>query len=57
MTLDYSSPVRRPIIALLVILPMPGSPRYGGSMDAVLERAIADLKVLEAASTGSRWRT
>jgi uncharacterized protein len=57
VTLDDISPVRRPILAPLVILPMPGSPRYGGSMDAVLERAIADLKVLEAASTGARWRT
>ena len=56
MTLDDNVPVQRPIIAPLVILPMPGSPRYGGSMDAVLERAIADLKVLEGASTGSRWR-
>jgi hypothetical protein len=48
VTLDDSVPVRRPIIAPLVILPMPGLPRYGGSMDAVLERAIADLEALEA---------
>lgn len=48
MTLDDSVLVRRPIIAPLVILPMPGLPRYGGSMDAVLERAIADLEALEA---------
>ena len=39
---------RLPIIAPLVLRPLPGSPRYGGSLDAVIERALADLTVLEA---------
>ena len=39
---------RLPIIAPLALRPLPGSPRYGGSLDAVIERALADLTVLEA---------
>src|SRR5919201_1859356 len=39
---------RLPVIAPLALRPLPGSPRYGGSLDAVIERALADLTVLEA---------
>jgi membrane complex biogenesis BtpA family protein len=31
------------------LAPLPGSPQWGGSMDAVLERAVADAKALVAA--------
>ena len=39
----------RPLVGILHLLPLPGSPRWGGSMDAILERAAADAKALEAA--------
>ena len=39
---------RLPIIAPLALRPLPGSPRYGGSLDAVIERALTDLTVLAA---------
>lgn len=41
-------PVRLPIIAPIVLLPLPGSPRYGGAMAAVIDRAITDLQALES---------
>ena len=47
MTLHDIFHERLPIIAPLALRPLPGSPRYGGSLDAVIERALADLTVLE----------
>lgn len=33
-----------PVIGVVHLLPLPGSPRYGGSMAAVLDRAVADAR-------------
>ncbi len=38
----------RPIVGMVHLLPLPGAPRWGGSMDAVLERALADAEALVA---------
>jgi membrane complex biogenesis BtpA family protein len=35
-------PGGKPLIGVVHLLPLPGSPRYGGSMDAVAKRALAD---------------
>jgi membrane complex biogenesis BtpA family protein len=40
--------VDRPIIAPIALLPLPGSPRYGGRFDEVLETALEDARVLES---------
>lgn len=48
MNLQDIFPVRLPIIAPLVLLPLPGSPRYGGHMDAAIERAVVDVQLLES---------
>ncbi|MCB5940157.1 BtpA/SgcQ family protein [bacterium 210820-DFI.6.52] len=37
------------VIGMVHLLPLPGSPRYGGSMRAVFEAALRDLKALEGA--------
>jgi len=39
-------PERKPLIGMVHLLPLPGSPRWGGSMDAVLERARSDARAL-----------
>ncbi|MHB1193331.1 MAG: BtpA/SgcQ family protein [Longimicrobiales bacterium] len=39
-------PDRKPLIGMVHLLPLPGSPRWGGSMDEVLERACADAGAL-----------
>ncbi len=36
----------RPIVGMVHLLPLPGAPRWGGSMAAVLERALADAQAL-----------
>lgn len=36
------------LIGMVHLKPLPGSPRYGGSLDAVIEAAIADAMALEA---------
>lgn len=38
---------QRPLIGMVHLPPLPGAPRWGGSMDAVLERAVADARALE----------
>lgn len=40
-------PMPRPLIGMVHLQPLPGSPRWGGSMEAVLERAAADARALE----------
>ena len=40
---------QRPLIGMIHLLPLPGAPRWGGAMDAVLERAVRDAKALETA--------
>jgi membrane complex biogenesis BtpA family protein len=37
-------PVDRPLIGVVHLLPLPGSPRFGGSMDQVVERAKRDAR-------------
>lgn len=38
-----------PLIGMVHLLALPGAPRWGGSMDAVLKRAVADALALSAA--------
>ncbi len=38
--------VVRPVVGMVHLLPLPGAPRWGGSMDAVLARAVADAEAL-----------
>ena len=40
--------VERPIIAPVALLPLPGSPRYGGRFEEILETALEDARVLES---------
>lgn len=37
---------RRPLIGMIHLLPLPGAPRWGGSMDEVVERALEDAQAL-----------
>jgi membrane complex biogenesis BtpA family protein len=37
----------RPLIGMVHLLPLPGSPRWGGAMTEVIERALADARALE----------
>jgi len=39
-------PGRRPIVGVVHLLPLPGAPRWGGSLRAVLDRALADARAL-----------
>lgn len=39
-------PERKPLIGMVHLLPLPGSPRWGGSMDAVVDQALADADAL-----------
>ncbi len=36
----------KPLIGMVHLLPLPGSPRWGGTMQAVIERALADARAL-----------
>ncbi|RLF14325.1 MAG: phosphorybosylanthranilate isomerase [Thermoprotei archaeon] len=47
MRLEELFRVSKPIIGVVHLKPLPGSPRYQGSMSEVLERAISDAKALE----------
>ncbi len=38
--------VKKPVIGVVHLLPLPGSPRYRGSLEEVLERALADAGAL-----------
>src|SRR5438045_3541481 len=49
MPISHIFPRSRPLIGMVHLLPLPGAPRWGGSMDDVVERAVADAAVLEAA--------
>jgi len=40
--------LRRVLIGMVHLLPLPGSPRWQGSMDEVVERAVGDARALEA---------
>lgn len=39
-------PDRKPLIGMVHLLPLPGAPRWGGSMGAILERARSDAHAL-----------
>ncbi len=39
--------ISRPIIGMVHLLPLPGTPGYGGSLAAVLDAAIADARALD----------
>lgn len=41
------------IIGMVHLLPLPGSPKYGGSMEAVFEAALADLNALQDNGVGA----
>ena len=41
-------PEARPLVGMVHLLPLPGSPRWGGSMEAVLDRALRDAEALLA---------
>lgn len=38
----------KPVIGMVHLLPLPGSPNWGGSLEAVLARAVADARAWEA---------
>ncbi|MDK2980654.1 MAG: uncharacterized protein PWQ55_1001 [Chloroflexota bacterium] len=38
---------KNPLIGMVHLLPLPGSPQYGGSIDAVLQAASQDMRALE----------
>jgi len=47
MRLEELFKVSKPIIGVVHLKPLPGSPRYKGSMDEILDRALSDAKALE----------
>ena len=42
-------PDMKPLIGMVHLLPLPGAPRWGGSMDAALDRAARDARALQEA--------
>jgi uncharacterized protein len=48
MRLAELFPAPKPIIAPIQLLPLPGSPRFGGSLEAVVDAALSDLEALES---------
>lgn len=40
--------VLKPIVGMVHLLPLPGTPAFGGSFEAVLERALNDARALQA---------
>jgi membrane complex biogenesis BtpA family protein len=49
MALEPLAGVSRLLAGMVHLLPLPGSPRWGGSLATVVERAVADARALEAA--------
>ncbi len=47
--LEQWASVRHPVIGMVHLRPLPGSPRFAGDFDAVIEAAVADAKTWEAA--------
>ncbi len=47
MSLEPLPGVARALIGMVHLLPLPGSPRWGGSLDAVVERALADARAIQ----------
>ena len=48
MTHESLPGLPRVLIGMIHLLPLPGSPRWGGSLEAVVERAVADARALES---------
>ncbi len=46
--LDSIFGTAHPVIGVVHLLPLPGSPRWGGNLDRVLDRAVRDAKALRA---------
>ncbi|MGQ9907715.1 MAG: BtpA/SgcQ family protein [Candidatus Flexifilum sp.] len=46
MSIAHLFTAKRPIIGMVHLLPLPGAPRYGGSLDAIYDRAQADAAAL-----------
>src|SRR5258707_7731129 len=44
---------RRAVIGMVHLAPLPGAPLYGGSLDAVLARALQDAESLAAGGGGA----
>lgn len=42
-------PVGRPLIGMVHLLPLPGAPAWGGSMESIVARAVTDAEALESA--------
>jgi len=47
MTRTFIHGISRPIIGMVHLLPLPGTPGYGGSLAAVLDAALADARALD----------
>jgi len=47
MRLEELFEVERPVVGVVHLKPLPGSPRYSGSMEEVLEWALRDARALE----------
>jgi membrane complex biogenesis BtpA family protein len=47
--MDFQSlfPARKPLIACIHLLPLPGSPRYQGSMRAIYDTALAEVAIFQ----------
>lgn len=43
----------KPVFGMIHLAPLPGAPRYEGSMDAVLERAVRDARALKEAGVSA----
>lgn len=48
MSLEPLPGVARVLIGMVHLPPLPGSPRWGGSLEAVVEHAVADARALQA---------
>jgi hypothetical protein len=44
--IDHLWPDRKPLVGMIHLLPLPGAPRWGGSMEDVVARALADAEAL-----------
>lgn len=45
--LDRLWPDTKPVVGMIHLLPLPGAPRWGGSMAAVVDRAVREAEILQ----------
>lgn len=45
--LDRLWPDTKPVVGMIHLLPLPGAPRWGGSMTGVLDRAVREAEILQ----------